>query len=194
MLKNYFRKKSKLSIAIDIIILVLIILIAIPQTRKDTMAFILKPTLIIHQPHINKEQATLNENSYLWQLTDMQGNTINFADLKNKVILINMWATWCPPCIAEMSSLQDLYNEYKQDVAFLFITNDNKQEVKTFLENKNYNFPVYFPKTQYPNDLKCNSLPTTFLISKEGKIIIQKRGLAKWNSKRIKKIIDSLTK
>jgi len=192
MLKNYFKKKSKFAIAVDIFIVVMLILLVIPATRKNTAALIIKSTLIVHQPKINKEKPQLNTETYNWQLQDLQGNTILFENLKNKVVFINLWATWCPPCIAELPDLQKLYNQYGDKVTFLFISNEDPAVISAFLEKRDFDIPAYIPVSQYPADFETNSIPTSFLIDKKGKIVIDKKGVAKWNSKRIKSVLDVL--
>lgn len=192
MIKKYLERKSKIGIAIDVVILILLILLIIPKTRKDTFALLLKPTLIIHQPKVQNKKTKLQENDYLWNLKDLKGNNVEFSEFRNKVVFINLWATWCPPCIAEMDGLQKLYDEYNQKVDFLFVTNENTDEVKQFLNDKEFNIPVYFPQTAYPKSLDSNSLPTTFIISKNGEIVVKKNGVARWNSKRVRKILNSL--
>ena len=194
MLKNYFRKKTKFAIAIDIVIGIVLLLLLIPGTRKDMVALMLKPTLFFHQPKVNSEKPTLKADTYNWQLKDMTGEKISFNKLSGKVVFINIWATWCPPCIAELPDLQKLYNDYGDKVEFLFISNENTEVIKAFLDNKDFTIPAYIPLTQYPSDFETSSIPTTFVINTNGEIVINKAGLAKWNSKRIRGVLDALLK
>ena len=133
-------------------------------------------------------------NSYEWQLMDLQGNSINLTSLKGKVIIVNLWATWCPPCIAEMPAFQKLYNDYQDKVEFLFVANDDEDKVRKFLNDKKYTFPVYFQITKGPEELQSNSLPTTFVINKEGEIVVDKTGAADWNSAKVRELVDKLLK
>lgn len=192
MLKNYFKKKSKFSIAVDVLIGVMLILLLIPATRKSTVAFMIRVTLPIHQPRVDKEKPELKPDAYSWQLQDMTGEHISFNRFKNKVIFINLWATWCGPCIAEMPDLQKLYNDYGDRVEFMFISNEPKDVVSLFLEKKDFNLPTYMPLSQFPANFETNSIPTSFLINKKGEIVIAKKGVAKWNSKRMRGVLDVL--
>ena len=131
-------------------------------------------------------------NSYDWQLVDLQANDVDFKLLKGKVIVVNFWATWCPPCIAEMPSFQKLYDDYQNKVEFLFVANDDESKVKKFIDDKNYTFQVYFQMTKSPEELQSNSLPTTFIISKKGEIVVNKTGAADWNSGKVRKLLDEL--
>ena len=67
-----------------------------------------------------------------WELLSDVNTTLNFRDTDGKVFFINFWATWCPPCIAEMPSLQALYNDYNDKIVFLFVTSDEFEIVEKF--------------------------------------------------------------
>ncbi len=192
ILKNYFKKKSKFSIAIDALIGIMLILLLIPATRKDMAAFILKPTLIIHQPKVLKDRISISDQANFWQLKQVDGTTLTLKELEGKVIFINLWATWCPPCIAEMPQLQKLYDDYNGKVEFLFISNENIPTIRAFIDKKGFTLPAYVPINQYPSDFEATSIPTTFVIDKNGALVISKSGVAQWNSKRIRGILDAL--
>lgn len=138
---------------------------------------------------IDKEdQKQLNDYDWILQATD--GSQINMQSLKNKVVLVNFWATWCPPCVAEMPSFQSLYNDYGDKVVFLFIANDDPEKVNTFLENKGYDLPVFFQASGVPEAMNSNSLPTTYIINSSGSIVVSKVGAADWDSNRVRALLD----
>jgi len=175
----------------NLFFLVLIALLIIPQTRKPIQVSLHK-ALALFGPSIEHEASRRLITYQDWQLEDLEGNTINFKDLKGKVVFLNFWATWCPPCIAEMRSIDDLYNEYKDDIAFVLVSGENQKVVQTFLDKKEYNLISYKPLSKYPDDFKVNSIPRTYLINKKGEIVIDKTGAANWNSNKIKTLIESL--
>ena len=82
--------------------------------------------------------------NYRWQLISNEGETLNFEEGKGKVIVLNVWATWCPPCVAEMPSFQKLYDDYADKVSFLFVAHDEKEKVNAYLTKKGYTLPVYY--------------------------------------------------
>lgn len=192
MLKKYINRKSKLGIAVDLFVVILIILMLIPATRKDVTAFILKPTLFLHQPMVSSPKVKVDSLTYNWRLRDIEGNTYRLSDFSGKVIVINFWATWCPPCVAELPDLQKLYSKYGDRIAFLFVSNEEVDVVEQFIKKKDYTIPVYLPITEYPSDFDTNSIPTTFVLSKKGEIVVRHTGLAKWNSTRMSGILDAL--
>ena len=167
-----------------------IILMIIPQTRMPIQVF-LQRTISFSPSEIDKEDRMLLKD-YNWNLNQLDSGTINLSQSKGKVVLINFWATWCPPCVAEMPELQELYDHYKGNVNFYFVTNDNPDKINLFLKNKGYDLPVCRPLEKSPEVLESKSLPTTYLISKKGEIIMRKVGAASWNSEKVHQTIDAL--
>jgi thiol-disulfide isomerase/thioredoxin len=139
-----------------------------------------------------KEGMQVPLDSYQWKLTDLENGTFDFETQKGKVILVNFWATWCPPCVAEMPSMQELYNDYGDKVTFMFVTSDDREKVLAFLKRKNLDLPVYFPDSETPETLKSKLLPTTYIIDKNGKIVVAETGAADWNSSKTRTLIDGL--
>ncbi len=194
MIKQYLKSKSILTHIIRGVIVVIVIFLLIPATRTSTFALILKPTLFIHQPKVLKNKIELSAQSNKWVLRSIDGTKKQLSDFNGKVIFINLWATWCAPCVAEIPALQNLYNHYQGQVEFLFISNESLDEINSFIKKRNVNLPVYQPITNYPFDFETNSLPTTFIIDKKGNIAVTKKGAAKWDSPRVRKILDQLIK
>lgn len=137
-----------------------------------------------------KDRPVLDD--YNWALMDLNMQEIKFAESKGKVTIINFWATWCPPCVAEMPSFQKLYEDYGNKVDFYFVTSEKPEKVERFLRKHEYTLPVYFQYFEAPEQLQSSVLPTTYLISKNGEIVINESGAADWNSKKIKRMIDAL--
>ena len=173
---------------LNILFIILIGLLFYPPTRIYFIRF------ISFSPSIEKTEKREKLVNYNWNLKGLNTENINFNEIKNKVILVNFWATWCPPCIAELPSMQKLYRDYKDQIVFLFVTNENKETINTFLKKKNMYIPVYNPLNNRPKLFENRTIPITFLIDKQGYIIIKKKGAADWNSKKIRKLLDNLTK
>ncbi len=140
---------------------------------------------------ISKEDQ-ISLNDYNWKLIDDKGIEIDFNDHKEKVVLVNFWATWCPPCVAELPSFQELYNDYNQQVSFLFVANDQVESVSSFMAKNTYHFPYYFELSTTPPALRSSSIPATYILDRQGKIRVFKTGATNWNSKKIREILDKL--
>ena len=175
----------------NVLFFVFIALMIIPQTRKPIQIFIQRG-IAKFSPAIENEDDRMSLDTYNWQLLDLKGNIHDFNNSKGKVIVVNFWATWCPPCIAEMPSLHNLYEDYKDRVDFYFVSNEAPDIIKSFLEKNNYNLEVSIPRTKYPMVFDISGIPRTFLIDKQGKIVIDKTGAANWNSEKVRSTIDNL--
>ncbi len=134
----------------------------------------------------------LSDNDYLWKISNLQGEDFNLGDFKGKVIFLNFWATWCPPCRAEMPGIQELYNDYKDKVSFILVSNETPGKIIPFLNSKSFNLPVYTPLYQTPQIFESNSIPTTFIISKDGKIVLKDTGAKKWDGQKARILLDKL--
>ena len=185
-------KLSKSQIS-NLVFLVVIAILIIPQTRKPIQVFLNKGFALI-SPSIEKKENQTTLKSYEWKLKDENGNIFDFESVKGKVVFINFWATWCPPCIAEMPSIQNLYTDYKDKVEFLLVTNDPYSEINEFLSKNNYDFKILRPVTFNTSVFDVSTIPRTFLIDKTGKIIIDETGAANWNSDKVRLVIDNLLK
>lgn len=114
---------------------------------------------------------------------DGDGNEVKLSELFGKPIVLNFWATWCPPCKAEMPDLQKAYETYGEDIRFVMVnltdgSRDTVDGVKQFIEDNGYTFPVYFD-TQYSAAMaySVSSIPTTYFISPEGTLLQSKVGM-----------------
>lgn len=174
----------------NIVFVLVLALFLIPQTGVPIKVFLTR--LISFSPSKVSDTEVVTMEDYNWNLKALDDTSINLSQSKGNVILINFWATWCPPCIAEMPSLQALYNEYGDKVDFYFVSSEKPEMLSKFLQKKGYTFPVYIQFQEAPLELQSNALPTTYLISKSGEIIIKETGAADWNSDKTRKIIEEL--
>jgi len=183
--RSFFKKNWS-----NLLLVVVILLLFIPQTAMPIKVFFSR--LLSFSPSEIAAEKRVVLDSYDWDLVGLDGERTNFSTSEGKVTLINFWATWCPPCLAEMPSLQDLYDSYGDRVDFYFVTMEDAERVSKFLEKHGYSIPAYIPMEEVPALLKNNSLPTTFLISKNGEIVMEKSGAANWNSSSTRAILDTL--
>ena len=107
-------------------------------------------------------------------VTDLDGKTVSFADLRGKVVLVNFWATWCPPCRAEIPDLVALQDKYRDKLVVIGISEDEDAtpaQVKAFGVERKVNYPIVMKTPELAKIFKgVSALPTTFVIDPEGKI------------------------
>lgn len=130
---------------------------------------------------------------YDFQLVNAGGKTVPFEEFRGKTVFVNLWATWCPPCIAEMPDIQQLYDTMGEDVTFIMISLDKEPATALqFVEKRRFTFPIYFPKYGLPVSYNSSSIPTTFILSPDGKIVSEHRGMAKYNTSGFRKFLLGL--
>ncbi len=143
-------------------------------------------------PNTELEEPFDERVNYNFNLKDLQGNVVSFSEFKDKVVFVNLWASWCPPCIAEMPSIQSLYDKVDQnDVVFVMISLDKDPErAKKFIEKRDFSFPVYTATGALPRAFRPGSIPTTLVLSKDGKIVSKKVGMANYDKKSFLKFLQ----
>lgn len=129
-------------------------------------------------------------STYQWHLVDAKGQRVTLEDYKGKIIFINFWATWCPPCIAEMPSMQKLYADYQDKIVFLFVTTDSFERANAFMSKENLTLPIYQSVTNPPLEMESSTIPATYLIDKQGNVIVAKIGTANWDSDSFREKLD----
>lgn len=131
--------------------------------------------------------------SYEFVLENVDGQRVHFSDFKEKTVFVNFWATWCPPCIAEMPDIHDLYEETGEEVNFVMISVDqDENKARNFVKEKGFDFPIYFLRSGLPQGYDTHAIPTTYLIDKNGKIKIENSGMAKYNTSSFKELLAKI--
>lgn len=194
--KNYWNSRTTWSKISDLIFIALLITLFIPSGRMAVGGAINRVKAMALNPSMQADSVQLNPEDLNWQLYDMNGKTLNLTNFEGKVIFLNLWATWCPPCVGEMPEIQELYNKFKDhpDIAFVAVSNERNSTVSDFIKKRGFSFPVYTTKHNAPSAFASRSIPTTFVISKSGKIKVKETGAYNWGGKKMVRIIDKLLK
>jgi peroxiredoxin len=108
-------------------------------------------------------------------LTDMQGHSWTLKQLRGKVVLVNFWATWCPPCRKEMPDLDALYRQFRdQGLVILAISDEDASKVKQFLAEKPVSYPVLLdPGDKVNKEFAVEGIPKSFVYDREGTLVAQ---------------------
>jgi len=129
-------------------------------------------------------------------LQNMQGNTVSLAELKGKVIILNFWATWCPPCREEMPSMEMLHRKFKDQGLEMLAVNvekNGKALVEAFLERSPYSFPILLDEAaEVQNMYKVFRFPETYIIDRNGLIVEKVIGAIDWTSPKAVQLINFL--
>lgn len=198
-------KKIKVSGIISVLLIGFIVLLSVsPDTRawisRGLMKVgLFKPDLEQTDPEekpvngaVSAEKTGRNTPVYF---ADGSGNRIDAANQDDKVVFINFWATWCPPCIAEMPSIEKLYDNFKDNdnMVFIIADVDNKYEQSvSFMKNKKLNLPVHVPVDNIPGHWLGGAIPTTLILDKRGDIVVRHEGMADYSRPEVMDFIQKL--
>ncbi len=122
---------------------------------------------------------------------DLDGNKIDWADTKGKLVFVNFWATWCKPCIKEMPSLSEANNLLKNhNVLFIVASDEDVEKIKKFKSKNDYSFDLIHSKTSV-FDLGVQALPTTMIFNEKGEVVFNEIGSRNWASEESITLIKS---
>lgn len=112
------------------------------------------------------------------EMATLDGGVVRLADLRGQVVVVNVWATWCPPCIVETPGFVDLQAEFDGEVRFLGLSvDDSKADVRAFAERHGVNYPLLVGPNRAGDGYRVPVLPTTLLVDKNGRVRFRHEGL-----------------
>ncbi|PZD77121.1 TlpA disulfide reductase family protein [Mesonia sp. K7] len=139
------------------------------------------------------ENKNIAKADYNLDLIDKDGNAVSLKKFKGKVIFLNFWATWCPPCLAEMPSIEKLHEEMGNEVAFVMLSFDNNFDTaKDYVKRKEFDLPLYSVASNIPDMYDSNALPTTYIIDAKGNLALTHQGMADYSDPEFKNFLNSL--
>ena len=148
-------------------------------------------------PVATVEQAvTVSEADYIIELKGINVPSTNLNNLRGKnLVFLNFWGTWCAPCRKEWPSIEALYQARKDKMDFVLIAMQDKEEdVVKFLKENNYTAPVYIAQSPISDKILPRVFPTTYLLDKNGRILLKEDATKDWNSKSVNEFIDNVSK
>jgi thiol-disulfide isomerase/thioredoxin len=143
---------------------------------EETTAEVVEPAADAPVVELLKEAPPLPD----FTVTDLQGRTIASKDLRGKVVLVNFWATWCPPCRAEIPDLIKLQDKYRDRLLVIGVSEDEGgvDEVKAFVAQNRMNYPIVMTTPALAAIFRgVSALPTTFVLDREGRLAQRHVGL-----------------
>jgi thiol-disulfide isomerase/thioredoxin len=192
--ENWKTTRSIWQKAGDVFFWVLLVMLILPGPRKVVSTTLNRVILNVKTPGVYDEsrQVQLGAADYQWVLRNRDGQEVYFDDVRGSVVFLNFWATWCPPCVAELPEIKRAYEKHKNKVVFMLVSGEEREKVEAFLEKRGYDIPVYYPATEVPEVFDVEYIATTFIISPDGRIVSKKKGAVNWDSRATAKIFRDL--
>lgn len=131
--------------------------------------------------------------SYSWSLRSLDGEEISFSQFRGKTVFLNVWATWCGPCISEMPDIQQLYESMKgQGVVFVLLSEEELEPVKEFVAEQGLEAPIYIATSALPEVFESQGIPATFIVDPQGQVVLRRIGADAWNNDTCRAFFRSL--
>jgi len=127
----------------------------------------------------------LSDADYNFSMLTSDGKRQSLRDFEGQVTFVNVWASWCPPCVAEMPTIETLYTNVSDNdnIRFIMLSLDDEPDSAIqFMDGKDYTMPYHFPGSPLPHAFNSTALPTTYVVSKEGQVVYKKKGIADYSS------------
>jgi thiol-disulfide isomerase/thioredoxin len=128
----------------------------------------------------------------LFTLQDVNGEAVNLQSFKGKKVFVNLWATWCPPCRAEMPSIERLSQQVDLGkVAFVLVSlDDDFNKAKSFVQKKKIELPIYYPGENLPELFNVQGIPATFIFNERGELIQRIDGGEKYDTDKYRRLLQ----
>lgn len=129
-----------------------------------------------------------------WTFYDLEGKAVSLSDKRGQPIFLNEWATWCEPCVAELPSIQALYDSLNAEgVFFALVSYQEPAKLEKFIREKSLHMPIYTTKsTRPPKGYKAPGIPATFIFDRAGGIVAEHFGAANWDVSRVRRFLRRL--
>ncbi len=194
-----------LSTIAGVALLASVLLIAATQIRRATPPGSQSPEDTAISPGQNSSgldahgPIAAGEKAAPFKLTDLSGDSVSMADLRGKVVFLNIWATWCAPCREEMPSMEKLYERLHDNKGFVMLAvsqdTESRDEVEAYVKKHGYHFDVLLdPKNAVAEAYKVSGVPETFIIDRDGRIVAHHSGAFDWSQPGIRDALEELLK
>lgn len=192
-MEKIFNKKNGLNI---LLIAIFLVLIFVPAAKALMIRGLMEIGLF--RPDVAQTEtpvtAAVHDLSGI-RFKDAAGKELDLGSLRGKVVFINFWATWCPPCLAEMPAVNKLYSQFKEDKEVVFILVDADSDfakAQQYMDRKGYKMPVYNAASHIPEAIFKGSLPTTLVFDKKGRVAYNEVGAANYGSEKFIEFLKKL--
>ena len=146
----------------------------------------------VQPPHLQLRSEVASDMVY----RTLEGEQLHLSSTKGQVVFLDLWGTWCVQCVAEMPTVQKLYDKYKDDprVKFLIVSRlDSPWAVRSYARRNHLNLPFYVTEdSDIPASMQLNQYPSTFIFGRDGSLVAKHVGAADWSDRSVSSFLDQL--
>ncbi len=136
---------------------------------------------------------SLEKADFSWSIMSLNGERRTLESFRGRVIVINSWATWCEPCVAELKSLTSLREAIPDSgLVFALVAAQQRAPVASFVRRRALPLPVYLEMSAAPAVYRFEAVPTTWIIDRDGRIVLRRRGAMRWDTPEIRALLLGL--
>lgn len=142
------------------------------------------------------QEEPLPHAAFRWAVRPVGGEEVRLERFRGEVLFINLWASWCRPCVAELRSIERLRESLEgvEGVRFVMVSPEGERSVLRFLGRHPYRLPFYTEAQRMPPAFGLRALPTTFVIDRRGRLVLVHRGAADWDTDRVRELLVGLAR
>ena len=130
---------------------------------------------------------------YDWTIRPLGGEPVALDVFRGNVLFINLWASWCTPCIREMETIERLGERLADTgIRFLIVAAEEERAVRRHLRRHSYDLPIYIEVDPIPPAFGLRGLPTSWIVDREGRIVVLQHGEAVWNTDEVERFVRAL--
>lgn len=133
------------------------------------------------------------EADYSWTIRGLDGAPFDLGEHRGEVLFINLWASWCTPCVREMASIEGLQDRLADtDIRFLIVAADRERPIRRHLRRYPTDLPIYMEVERIPQAFGMRGLPTSWLVDRQGRIVLLRHGEAVWDTDEVEAFARSV--
>jgi thiol-disulfide isomerase/thioredoxin len=183
-------KRKIIDYSLNALLVVVVLILLIPSWRISFQGWF--QGLFLPEASFTKQlEEKIPEEAQNWILFDMNDQLLNFKDFGNKPIVLSFWGTWCPPCRAELPELDAIYQQMKNDIHVMAVSEETTDVIRNSELHKDYDF--LYSTTGIPAYYNVSSYPTLLIIDKHMNIVFRSKGAAEIDTEANRSFLKNLT-
>ena len=133
---------------------------------------------------------TFGEVDYSWRIRRLDGAETTLEAFRGEVLFVNVWASWCVPCVRELESIERMRHRLVDtEVRFLLVAVEDEEPVRRFIRRYGYDLPFYVEVSRMPSGFGLRGIPTSWVVDRQGRIVLLRHGEAVWDTDEVEAFV-----